>query len=94
MTGVINAGVRLPAVIFPVVIRPSGGLTSLISLSVSASGGLPPCATQLMSVFSAYLVAFGSNGLGYFFQVTGPTTASVQLHTVLFVGFFALSTSM
>lgn len=34
MTGVINVGVRLPAVIFPVVIRPSGGLTPLISLSV------------------------------------------------------------
>ena len=35
MTGVINVGARLPAVIFPVVIRPSGGLTPLISLSVS-----------------------------------------------------------
>lgn len=35
MTGVINVAARLPAVIFPVVIRPSGGLTPLISLSVS-----------------------------------------------------------
>lgn len=35
MTGVINVGVRLPAVIFPVVIRPSGGLTSLMCPSLS-----------------------------------------------------------
>lgn len=53
MTGVINVGVRLPAVIFPVVIRPSGGLTPLISLSVSlfsVSACLSSCVAQSVSL--------------------------------------------
>ena len=49
MTGVINVGVRLPAVIFPVVIRPSGGLAPFISLSLSLSlPSLPVCLLVLL----------------------------------------------
>lgn len=60
MTGVINVGVRLPAVIFPVVIRPSGGLTPLISLSVSlfsVSACLSSCVAQSVSL-SLYLSTY------------------------------------
>lgn len=52
MTGVINVGVQLPDVIFPVVIRPSGGLTPLISLSFSVSTHLQfMCFTAHVSLF-------------------------------------------
>lgn len=52
MTGVINVGVQLPDVIFPVVIRPSGDLTPLISLSFSVSTHLQfMCFTAHVSLF-------------------------------------------
>lgn len=54
MTGVINVGVQLPAVIFSVVIRPSGGPTPLISPSVSVSVGLTSSAAKSMCYFPTY----------------------------------------
>lgn len=53
MTGVINVGVRLPAVIFPVVIRPSGGLTLPLSLSLSL-----PCAARAMSLYFSFVYLY------------------------------------
>lgn len=70
MTGVINVGVRLPAVIFPVVIRPSGGLTLLISLSVSLFGFclFALCCSSHVSPVLFASVRFSSSAFFFFFS--------------------------